>query len=173
MGTISRTMKTKKRKKTSDPLFDFFQHPLSPFQHLTFVRLTIVFLGVLLGFVGIKCAAGTFGPAPSGAQSSSSSRMHAHDFVLFATVFTDKGFTLYGARIRLRREEEKKFRWEAMSDHQGEFAFRVPQGAEYEMTVEAKGFKTQTVKVDATEDTRTDLTVHMEPLAASGPEGKP
>lgn len=159
---------TKKRKKTSDPRFDFFPHPLFPFGHLTLVRLTIVFSGV----VWLACAAGAFGPAVA-AQSSSSSRTHAHDFVVFATVFTDKGFTLYGARIRLRREEEKKFRWEAMSDHQGELAFRVPQGAQYEMMVEAKGFKTQTLKVDATEDTRADLTVRMEPLAASGPGGKP
>ena len=160
---------TKKRKKTSDPRFDFFPHPLFPFGHLTLVRLTIVFSVV----VCLACAAGAFGPAAGAAQSgSSSSRAHARDFVIFATVFTDNGFALYGARTRLRREEEKKFRWEAMSDHRGELAFRVPQGAEYEMMVEAKGFKTQTLKVDATTNTRADLTVHMEPLGA-GPGGKP
>jgi Carboxypeptidase regulatory-like domain len=103
-------------------------------------------------------------PAP---QSSSSSSSRVHDFLIFTTVFTDQGFTLYGAHTRVRRAEEKKYRWEAISDHSGEFAIRVPQGAQYEMTIEAKGFKTQTLKVDATQDVRADLTVHMEPLSGS------
>ena len=54
-----------------------------------------------------------------------------------------------------------------MSDHQGELAFRVPQGAEYEMTIEARGFKTQTRKIDAREDNRADLTIRMEPQTES------
>ena len=106
-------------------------------------------------------------PAPSratlGAQASSGS--HAHEYVIFATVLNDRGFALYGARTRLRRADEKKFRWEAMSDHQGELAFRVPPGAEYEMTVEARGFKTETRKIDTREQNRVDLTIRMEPQA--------
>ena len=92
-------------------------------------------------------------------------------------MFTDRGFALTGARARVRRSEEKKFRWEAMSDHQGELAFRVPQGAEYEMTIEARGFKTQTRKIDAREDNQADLTIRMEPLTEpqteKGKGGKP
>jgi len=98
-------------------------------------------------------------------QSSSSS--HAHDFVIFTTVFTEQGFALPGARIRVRRVDEKKFRWEAISDRRGEFAVRVPQDADYEMTVKARGYKIQTQKVDATEGNRADLTIRMEPQ--SGP----
>ena len=119
-------------------LFDFFRHPLSPFGHLTIVRLIDCSRRTWLCLAGaISC----FAPA-GGAQISGSS--HAHDYVIFATVFNDRGFALSGARARVRRAEEKKFRWEAMSDHQGELAFRVPQGAEYELTIEARGFKTQT-----------------------------
>jgi len=121
------------------------------------VRLTIV----LAGFLGLACAAFALSPQPPGGQNASGS--HTHDFVIFTTVFSDKGFALFGARARVRREDDKKFKWEAMSDHQGELAIRVPQGAEYEMTVEARGFKTETRKIDTREDNRTDLTIRMEP----------
>jgi hypothetical protein len=158
--------KKKTKKKKFDPLFHFFRHPLSPFGHLTLVRLTIA----LAGLVWLAGAAFAFEPA-GGAQNSSGS--HAHDYVIFVTVFTDRGFALTGARGRVRRSEEKKFRWEAMSDHQGELAFRVPQGAEYEMTIEARGFKTQTRKIDGREDTQADLTIRMEPQTDAGTGGKP
>jgi len=150
------TMTRKRKKRKFDALFDFLRHPLSLFGHLIPVRLTIVLAGLL-------CLAGAttaFEP-PAGAQNTSGS--HAHDFVIFTTVFTDKGFALFGARARVRREEDKKFKWEAMSDRQGEFALRVPQGAEYEMTIEARGFKTETRKIDTREDNRADLTIRMEP----------
>ena len=101
-------------------------------------------------------------------QSSSSS--HVHDFVIFTTVFTEQGFALPGARVRVRRADEKKFRWEAMSDRRGEVAVRVPQDANYEMMVEARGYKMQTQKVDATDGNRADLTIRMEPQ--SGPHSE-
>jgi hypothetical protein len=42
-------------------------------------------------------------------------------------VFTDQGFALPGARVRVRRADEKKPKWEATSDRRGEFAVRVPE----------------------------------------------
>jgi hypothetical protein len=59
-----------------------------------------------------------------------------------------------------------------MSDHQGEVAFRVPPGAEYELTIEARGFKTETRKIDAREENETDLTIRMAPQKDSGTGGK-
>ena len=162
--------KKKTKKKRFDPVFDFFRHPLSPFGHLIFVRVTIA----LVGLVWLASAASIFVPA-GGAQNSSGS--HAHIFVIFATVFNDRGFALPGARVRVRRSDEKKFRWEGTSDHQGELAFRVPQGAEYEMTIEARGFKPEKRKIDAREDNQADLTIRMEPQAEPhtepGTGGKP
>jgi hypothetical protein len=147
-----------------------FRHPTSPFGHLTLMRLTIA----LVGTVWLAGAASVFAPA-GGAQNTSGS--HARVFVIFATVFNDQGFALTGARARVRRSEEKKFRWEGVSDHQGEVAFRVPPGAEYEMTIEARGFKTQTRKIDAREDNQTDLTIRMESQTENqsekGTGGKP
>ena len=148
--------KKKTKKKRFDPLFDFFRHPLSPFGHLTIVRLTIAMLGM------VWLAGATFAVEPAGGAQNAS-RSHAHDFIIFATVFTNQGFAFPGARARVRRSDEKKFRWEATSDHQGELAFRVPPDAEYEMTIEARGFKTETRKIDARADNRTDLTIRLEP----------
>jgi hypothetical protein len=108
-------------------------------------------------------------PSPTAAAEQPQTGSHAHDFVIFATVFTDRGFALPGARVRVRREVEKKFRWEATSDRQGELGIRVPQGAEYELTVEARGFKPQTRKVDAREGNREDLTLQMEQVAGGKP----
>jgi hypothetical protein len=103
---------------------------------------------------------------PSLARSSEKQTdSHAHDFVIFATVFSEQGFALPGARARVRRTGEQKFRWEAMSDRRGELGIRVKQGAEYELTVEARGFKPQTRKIDARQGDRQDLTLQMEQIA--------
>jgi len=164
MGTILGTMtKRKTKKKRFDPLFDFFRHPLSSFGHLTLVRLTIALVAVAW-LVGAALA---FEPA---GRTQNSNDSHARVFVIFATVFTDQGFALPGARARVRRSDQKKFRWEGMSDHQGEVAFRVPPGAEYELTIEARGFKPETRKIDAREDNQADLTIRMGPLTASHTE---
>jgi hypothetical protein len=161
-------MTRKTKKKRFDPLFDFFRHPLFPLRHLTFVRLTIALAGIVCVGSAVLAIEAVAGP-----QSSSSS--HVHDYVIFVSIFTDRGFALPGARLRVRRSAEKKFRWEATSDHQGELAFRVPEGAEYEMTVEAHGFKTETRKIDAREDNRVDLSIRMEPLTGSpaAPQAEP
>jgi hypothetical protein len=164
-------MRTKKtKKKRFNIVFESLRHPYTPFGHRTFVRRMIVLFGMI-------CLAGAtlaIEPADS-AQNSSGS--HAHDFVIFATVFNDHGFAFWGARARVRRTEEKKFRWEATSDHQGELAFRVPPGAEYELTIEARGFKTQTRKIDSRQGNRTELTIRMEPQSEPhtepGAGGKP
>jgi hypothetical protein len=172
MGTILRMMTKRKKtkKKTFDPFFNSLRHPLTPIGHLTYMRLTIA----LAGLAWLACAATAFEPA---ARAQSSSNSHVHDFVIFATIFTDRGFALPGAHVRVRRSEEKKFRWEGVSDTRGELALRVPQNARYEMTIEARGFQMQTHKIDASEDNRADLSIRMELPAKSnadaGAGGKP
>jgi hypothetical protein len=149
-------MTKKTKKKRFDPLFDFVRHPPSPFGHLTYVRLTIALLG-------LACILGAnFAFEPTGAAQDSSVS-HAHDFVVFATVLNDQGFALFGVRARIHRVEEKKYRWEAMSDHQGELGIRVPQNAEYELTIQAHGFETQTRRIDTRQGNRADLTIRMQP----------
>jgi hypothetical protein len=94
---------------------------------------------------------------------------HAHDFLIYVTVFTDQGFSLPGAQVRVRRTSEKKWRWDSISDARGEFAIRVPEGDQYEMIIQAKGFQPLTREIDAREGNRDDFYVQMVPL----PKGKP
>jgi hypothetical protein len=142
------------------PGFPIFRLPFDSTGHLIFMWRSIFLLALACSLMIASAPA-----ARAAAQSSSSSKSHTRDFLIFATVFTDRGFALPGARVRVRRLEEKKFRWEGMSDSRGELGIRVKQGAEYELTVEARGFKPQTRKVDATDDNRQDLTIQMEQLA--------
>ncbi len=161
-------MKKRKRKTKKNrfgPLFEVFRHPLPSIRHLTIVRLTIT----LIGLIWLAGAASVCAPL---VHAQESGRSRTHIFVVFVTVFSDRGLSLPGARVRLRRSGEKKFRWEAASDHQGEVAFRVPEGGEYEMTIEARGFKPETRKVDARQENRADLTIRMEPRTAPPAGGK-
>ena len=123
-------------------------------------------MGHKLTLLALACCLATCFATPTrgAAQSSSSSSSHAHDFLIFATVFNGRGFALPGARVRVRRSDEKKFRWEGTSDNRGELGIRVKQGAAYEVTLEARGFTPQTRKIDATEDNRQDLTIQLEQL---------
>jgi hypothetical protein len=110
-------------------------------------------------------------PSSSTSSSSSSSsgkhgRTHANDFLVIGTVFTDKAYALPGAQIRVRRDGEKKFRWQTYTNSRGEFALRVPQGGEYEIVVLAKGFADQTNPVSAKSGISEDNVVfHMQPAS--------
>lgn len=88
-------------------------------------------------------------PQENPAASSTQRYSHANDFLIEGTVFNDKGLSLAGVQLRIRRSGEKKFRWETSTASRGDFAVRVPQGSEYEMVVHAKGFADQTRMVDA------------------------
>jgi carboxypeptidase family protein len=154
---LGMTTKKKMRKKRKfNPTFKLLRHPLLPFG---FPDRRIAALATLLLVlaVGVNAAAATPEPQQTGS--------HAHDFVIFANVFNEQGFALPGAKVRVRLANEQKYRWEAISDRRGELGIRVPQGAEYELTVEARGCKSQTRKIDARNGNREDLTLQMESLA--------
>jgi hypothetical protein len=105
----------------------------------------------------------------SAAGDEKQNNSHAHDFVIFADVYSDRGFALPGAKVRARRSDERKFRWEANSDTRDELGVRVKQGAEYELTIGARGFKAQTRKIDARAGNREELTIQMEPSTGGKP----
>jgi hypothetical protein len=103
-------------------------------------------------------------PSQTSSSSSSSSnkrgRIHANDFLVIGTVFTDKAYALPGAKIRVRRASEKKFRWETYTNS------RVPQGDEYEIVILAKGFADQSNAVSAKSGISEDTVVfHMQPAS--------
>jgi hypothetical protein len=83
-------------------------------------------------------------PAPAKQKYS-----HANDFLIIGTVFDLKGYAFPGVELKIRRSSEKKYRWESYTNSRGEFAVRVPQGADYEMLIHAKGFADQARQLDA------------------------
>lgn len=110
-------------------------------------------------------------PATSGssqAQSDTSlvkkKSSHADDFLIRGTVFNEKGLSFPGAQLRIRRANEKKFRWETYTNSRGEFAVRVPQGADYEIVVQSKNFSGQMRTLNAKTGAREESMVfRMEP----------
>ena len=96
-------------------------------------------------------------PASSGApaQDSSSSKpgkkkySHADDFLILGTVFNEKALAFPGVELRLRKEGQKKYKWQAYTNSRGEFALRVPQGSNYEVLAHVKGFVDQTRTIEA------------------------
>lgn len=91
---------------------------------------------------------------PISARSDSKSHLHDPYALLSGTLFGPDGHAVYGVRITIRRSDQKKPKWELWSDHQGEFAQRVPAGkADYIITAEVKTPKGQP---------KPELTVHIE-----------
>jgi len=107
-----------------------------------------LFLASLLACLNLFFAAGL-----AGQESSSKDReakgAHADDFLVRGTVFTEEGLALPGAELRIRRAEEKKFRWDTVSNSRGDFAVRVKLGSDYEVVARAKGYEQQSVSVNA------------------------
>jgi hypothetical protein len=106
-------------------------------------------------------------PASPSAESSSKQAQgkntHGNDFLVRGTVFTPEGLALPGAELRIRRNPEKKFRWNDASNSRGEFAIRVKMGADYEVVVRAKGYQEQSQAVNAATGERfKDLVFHMQ-----------
>lgn len=94
--------------------------------------------------------------------------------LIFGTVWGPDDRPVYGVRVRMRREDQKKAKWDLMSDHSGEFAQRVPAGkATYVLWVEAKDLKGlksadgkqlepgPEVTVQITADERQDIGLHL------------
>jgi len=98
---------------------------------------------------------------------------HKHDkpyALIFGTVWGPDSRPRYGIKIRIRRENEKKARWELASDRHGEFAQRVPAGKlDYVVWAILKGVTSaagkslhaEEVKVHIDNDERADIGVHL------------
>ena len=152
-----------KKRGSSKCILCFARHLLPRLSHPT-PRMRVLLAGLL------------FALAPGGTPSSAAGEpqrdkgSHQDDFVVFGTVFTEKGFALPGAEVRVRRAGGRKTRWEARSDRRGEFAVRVPRGAEYEMTVTAAGYQEQARKINARTGNREDLVFRLPPASGGKPK---
>lgn len=88
--------------------------------------------------------------------------------LIFGTVWDAQGRPAYGIPIKIRRDDQKKAKWELVSDHRGEFAQRVPAGkADYFVTAEVKPKKGQKnvkpveTKAHIENDERVDIGLHL------------
>lgn len=94
--------------------------------------------------------------------------------LIFGTVWGPDNRPVYGVKVAIRRADHKKARWHLVSDHNGEFAQRVPAGkAEYIVWAEsvpgrrAKSSKVKDlaadseVKVHIENDERADIGLHL------------
>jgi hypothetical protein len=105
------------------------------------------------------------GPTEASRKPGKQKYSHANDFLIRGTVFNQKALSFAGVQLRIRRNGEKKFRWESATGSLGDFAVRVPQGYEYELVVHAKGFTDQTRTVDARNGVAEERIVfRMEPV---------
>jgi len=95
-------------------------------------------------------------------QSSSPTKDYA---LIYGTVWNSGGHPVGDIPIKIRRASDKKFKWELISDNRGEFAQRVPAGAQdYVIQADVKTTKGQpkpeiTVHIDDNE--RKDVGIHL------------
>jgi hypothetical protein len=141
-----------------------------------FRRTTLAFWGALL-FASAAALAATQEMAPATSTTPAQDPAaktdkpgkkkysHANDFLIRGTVFNEKALSFPGVELRFRKEGEKKYQWETVTNSRGEFAVRVPQGSNYELLAHIKGFADQTRTVDAKGGGNQEtVVIRMEPM---------
>src|SRR3954468_14629410 len=82
--------------------------------------------------------------------------------LIFGTVYGRDDRPVYGIKVKIRRSDQKKPKWELVSDHSGEFAQRLPAGpADYIVTTDEK-HPAPEVKVHIDNDERQDISLHLQ-----------
>ena len=117
----------------------------------------------VLCFIAVQTCAANAAPAD---------KKHDQPYALiFGTIWGPDNHPLYGVKVKIRRADQKKAHWELYSDHNGEFAQRLPVGpADYLVWADLKGYKSLTgkelhqdgeVKVHVDKDEREDVRLHL------------
>jgi hypothetical protein len=89
-------------------------------------------------------------------------------FLIIGTVFNESALSFPGVQVRIRRKDEKKFRWETHTNSRGEFAVRVFPGYQYEVVTHVKKYQDQSHDVDAKVDVQQRLSIKLEPVNHPG-----
>ena len=99
---------------------------------------------------------------PSDAAEKKKEKPYA---LIFGTVFGPDSHGVAGVKVKIRRSDQKKAKWEVYSDRRGEFAQRVPAGkADYVVWADLPGPKDQSrqeVTVHVENDERVDIGLHL------------
>jgi hypothetical protein len=102
-------------------------------------------------------------PTSDSSSARKSKHSHADDLVIRGTVFNERGLVLPGVKLRIRRSDQKKSRWETYTNSRGEFAVRVPKGPDYEIAAESKGFAKQSQAING--QSEENVVLHMQPVS--------
>jgi hypothetical protein len=121
-------------------------------------------LGCSVAFLLSVCAAGVLQAALS-PQSSNSATAKKDYALIYGTVWGPDNHTVAGVPISIRRASDKKPKWELVADGRGEFAQRVPVGAQ-DYIVQAniktpKGEPKPEVAVHIDDNERKDIGIHL------------
>jgi len=111
--------------------------------------------------------------APANARGSDHEKPTPKSYALiFGTVWDPDGHPLYAVKVKIRRADEKRARWELYSNHTGEFAQRLPAGkADYIVWADVKDYKLPSgkklkpgpeVSVHIDADERSDTGLHLD-----------
>ena len=114
------------------------------------------------------CVATVLSPFASRASEQPKEKPYA---LIFGTVWDPDGRPVYGVKVKIRRADQKKAKWEVYSNHSGEFAQRVPAGAaDYVVWADFKKLKSSSgknlrpgpeVKVHIDNEERADTGLHL------------
>ena len=117
-------------------------------------------LGLLVLAMLLVVRVSSLGAAP--AQEKHKEKPYA---LIFGTVFGPDARGVAGVKVKIRRSDQKKAKWELYSDRRGEFAQRVPAGkADYVVWADLKGPKDQSrqeVTVHVENEERVDIGLHL------------
>jgi hypothetical protein len=130
------------------------------------IVLATMFMATCLPLLARQVAAtpaGTQPAAPNSSRGKKAKHSHADDLVIRGTVFNERGLALPGVKLRIRRSDQKKSRWETYSNSRGEFAVRVPKGPDYEIAAESKGFAKQSQAING--QSEDNVVLHMQPVS--------
>jgi len=119
--------------------------------------------------IALLVASLVLGPSPSSAQHHA--KPEKPYALIFGTVWGPDDHPIYGVTVKIRRAKDKKAKWQLFSDHNGEFAQRVPPGeSDYILWADLKGYKpadgkplrlVQEVTVHVYNDEREDTGLHL------------
>ncbi len=131
------------------------------------IALALAFLLALSvhALSGPAAAQETSAPQPE-PKSQSDQKKAKYDYALiYGTVWDRNDRPVYGVPIKIRRADQKKAKWELVSDHQGEFAQRVPVGkADYVIWADikvSKGQQKPETKAHIEDNERIDVSLHL------------
>ena len=137
---------------------------LLPFVRPSSLRL-LPFLLIVLSFFAAS------GNAAAAKQHKPKSKLKKDYSLIVGTVWGPDDLPVYGVKVKIRRSQDKKAKWELYSDHHGEFAQRLPVGkTDYLVTADLKDFKpndgkplhqVQEVTVHIDRDERVDIGLHL------------